>query len=92
MFKVEIHIEGQRLDLFDDETISIVSSVQNIEDISRNFNDYSQSFTVPASPNNNKIFQHWYNFSINNGFDARIRHKAHIDIQSSNFKIGTITP
>lgn len=90
MFKAEIYIEGQRLDLFDDESISIVSSVQKIEDISRTFNDYSQSFTVPASANNNKIFQHWYNFSINNGFDARVRHKAHIDIQSSNFKIGTI--
>ncbi len=90
MYKPEVYIKGQRLDLFEGGNISVVSSVQNIEDISRTFNDYSQSFTVPASPNNNRIFQHWYNFSINNGFDARIRHQAHIDIQSANFKVGTI--
>ena len=90
MYKPSVYIKGQRLDLFDDENISVVSSVQNIEDISRTFNDYSQSFTVPASPNNNRIFQHWYNFNIDNGFDARIRHKAHLDIQSLNFKQGTI--
>ena len=90
MYKAEVYIKGERLDLFDDENITVVSSVQNIEDISRTFNDYSQSFTVPASPNNNRIFKHWYNFSIDNGFDARVRHKAHLDIQSMNFKQGTI--
>lgn len=90
MYSTSVYIEGQRLDLFDDETISIVSSVQNIEDISRIFNDFSQSFTVPASPNNNRIFKHWYNFNINNGFDARVRHNAHIDINYTNFKSGTI--
>lgn len=90
MYKPEVYIKGERLDLFDDENISVVSSVQNIEDISRTFNDYSQSFTVPASPNNNRIFEHWYNFTIDDGFDARVRHKAHIDIQGLNFKQGTI--
>lgn len=90
MFKVEVYIQGERLDLFEDENISIVSSVQNIDDISRNFNDFSQDFTVPATPNNNRIFRHWYNFNITNGFDARIRHNAHIDIESTNFKVGSI--
>jgi hypothetical protein len=90
MFKPAIYIENERLDLFEDENISVVSSVQNIEDISRTFNDYSQSFTVPASPNNNKIFKHFYNASVNNGFDARVRHDAWIDIQTVPFKTGTI--
>ena len=90
MYRPEVYIRGQRLDLFKDESIRIVSSVQKIEDISRVFNDYSKSFTVPASANNNRIFKHWYNFSITNGFDARIRHEAHIDIQSANFRKGTI--
>ena len=76
MYKPEVYIKGQRLDLFKDENISIVSSVQKIEDISRVFNDYSQSFTVPASKTNNRIFRHWYNFSVNNGFDARVRHEV----------------
>lgn len=90
MYRPEIYINGERLDLFNDENISIVSSVQKIEDISRVFNDYSQSFTVPASQRNNRIFEHWYNFDVKNGFDARVRHEANIDIQSMNFRRGTI--
>jgi hypothetical protein len=90
MFKAAVYIEGIRLDLFDEETISVVSSVQNIDDISRNFNDYSQTFTVPASKRNNEIFRHFYNASINQGFDARVRHKAHIDIHTYPFKVGSI--
>ena len=90
MFKTEIYIENQRVDLFEDEGISIVSSVQNIEDISRIFNDFSQSFTVPASKNNNKIFKHFYNASINNGFDGRVRHTARIEMNGTPFKTGTI--
>lgn len=90
MFKVDVYINNQRLDLFDDEKISVISSVQNINDISRVFNDFSQSFSVPASKNNNIIFQHYYDATINNGFDARIRHEARIEINETTFKEGTI--
>lgn len=90
MLNVEVYIENQRLDLHDGEAISVVSSVQNIEDISRTFNDFSQSFTVPASNRNNSIFKHYYNASINNGFDARIRHDARIEINAVPFRVGSI--
>jgi len=90
MFRVEIFIEGQRIDTFDDEAINIEGSVQNIRDISKIFNEFSQTFTVPASANNNRIFSHFYNSDIENGFDARIRHKAFIWVQSLSFKVGTI--
>lgn len=90
MLKPEIYIEGLKLDLFDDENITIISSVQNIEDISRTFNDFSQSFTTPASARNNQIAKHFYNASIDNGFDARVRHTAQIDIQSIPFKRGSM--
>ena len=55
---VQLYIQGQRLDLFDDEDIVITSSIQNSKDISKIFTDFSQSFTVPASKSNNKIFKH----------------------------------
>lgn len=90
MLKPQVYINNERLDLFEDENISIVSSVQKIEDIGRVFNDFSQSFTVPASQTNNGIFEHYYNASINNGFDARVRHPARIEIQTVPFKTGTI--
>ena len=62
-----------RLELFQDENISITSSIQNVNDISKVFTDYSQSFTVPATPNNNKIFAHWYENPIDDGFNANKR-------------------
>jgi hypothetical protein len=64
MNKVDIYVNGFRLDLFDDEEISINLSVQNVQDISKVFTDFTQGFTVPASPRNNEILQHYYNANI----------------------------
>ena len=64
MNKVDIYVNGFRLDLFDDEEISINLSVQNVQDISKVFTDFTQGFTVPASPRNNEILQHYYNSNI----------------------------
>jgi hypothetical protein len=57
---VGVFIEGVQVELFNDEQINVTSSVQNISDISKVFTDFSQSFTVPASPHNNEIFEHFY--------------------------------
>ena len=64
MNKVDIYINGFRLDLFDDEEITINLSVQNVQDISKVFTDFTQGFTVPASAWNNAIFQHYYRSDI----------------------------
>jgi hypothetical protein len=81
---------AKRLELFKDETISITSSVQDINDISKIFTDFSQSFTVPASDHNNAIFKHWYDNSIDNGFDARLRINAFIELDTIPFRSGKI--
>jgi hypothetical protein len=65
MNKVDIYVNGSRLDLFDDEEITINLSVQNVQDISKVFTDFTQGFTVPATPTNNAIFQHYYRTDIN---------------------------
>lgn len=85
---VEVYIEGEKLDLFDDEQITVRSSVQDVNDISKLFADFSQSFTVPASDTNNKLFKTWYNADIDGGFDARLRTQATIDIGTLDFKRG----
>jgi len=64
MNKVDIYVNDFRLDLFDDEDISINLSVQNVQDISKVFTDFTQGFTIPASPRNNEILQHYYNANI----------------------------
>ena len=64
MNKVDLYVNGFRLDLFDDEDITINLSVQNVQDISKVFTDFTQGFTIPASPRNNEILQHYYNSNI----------------------------
>lgn len=90
MQKLQLFIQGERLDLFDDETVSITQSIQNIKDISKIFTEFSQSFTVPASRSNNIIFQHYENIYIDNGFDARQKIPSEIQLNFIPFKTGFI--
>lgn len=91
MRDIEIYVEGKRLDLFDNGTIEIKSSIQDAKDISKVFTDYSQPFTVPASDNNNQIFRHHYKTEItDNVFDGRVRHEAKIFINHLLFKRGKV--
>lgn len=94
MTSVEIYIkignEFRRIDLFKDEKISLTSSVQNINDLSKVFTDYTQSFTIPASKNNNLIFNYWNESGVNDGFDQRIRYDAIIELNTIPFKTGKI--
>lgn len=87
---VQIYIEGNRLELFNDEKINVNSSVQNIADISKVFTDFSQSFTVPASENNNRIFQHFYNSDYDGTINHNLRRDAYIEIDLTSFRRGKI--
>lgn len=88
--KVQIYIEGERLELFNDEKIGINSTVQNIADIAKVFTDFSQSFTVPASPNNNQIFEHFYANEVDGTLNYNIRRDAFIEIDLNSFRTGKI--
>ena len=88
--EIQLYINGQRADLFNDETIQVTSSIQNVKDISKVFTDFSQTFTLPASQANNKIFQHYYNSDVVGGFDARFKVDAVIEINYQPFREGKI--
>ena len=90
MQTVQLYINDQRVDLFSDESIELTSSIQNVKDISKVFTDYSQSFNIPASNTNNRIFKHYYNNYIENGYDARFRSSAVIEINNTPFRKGTV--
>jgi hypothetical protein len=90
MQKVQIYVGSERLELFKDETVSITQSIQNIKDISKIFTEFTQSFTVPASPTNNKIFTHYYNYNIVGGFDARRKVSSSIELNYLPWKNGFI--
>ena len=82
--------EYNRVELFNDEKISVNSSIQNVNDISKTYTDFSQTFTVPASKQNNKIFRHWYENSNDNGFSTLIKADAYIEIDTIPFRSGKI--
>jgi len=85
-----IYIGTDRLDLFEDENIVINSNITKISDITKVFTDTSNTFTVPATDVNNDIFKHWYNPNLLNGFDARKKVPAVIELSGVNFKVGKI--
>jgi len=89
MRKVQIYVDNQRVDLFQDEKIEVKSSVQDIADIAKVFTDFSQAFTVPASDNNNAIFGYYYN-NDNNTFDANNRVASRIEIDHNPFREGKL--
>lgn len=90
MQNIQLYIEGQRVDMFSDESVTITQSIKNVKDIGKVFTDFTRTFSVPASKDNNKIFKHYYNFDINNGFDARTKKPSTIELNSLPFRNGKI--
>lgn len=90
MQNLELYIEGQRVDLFKDESITVTDTLKNVRDIKKIFTAFSQQFSLPASRVNNKIFKHYYNFDIDDGFDARIKKDALIKLNGVDYKKGKI--
>ena len=92
MLEIQLYINDQRLDMFKDESISLTDSIQNVRDIDKIFTAFSRSFNLPASKTNSKIFKHYYNFHIDEGFafDARVKTPANIELNSLPFRKGYI--
>jgi hypothetical protein len=86
----QTELEFSRLELFNDEKISVSSTIQNISDISKIFTDYSQGFTIPCSPTNNAIFQHFYQNDVDATIDYQNRYNAYIEIDTILFRRGKI--
>ena len=90
MQNIQLYIEGQRIDLFKDESVTITDTIKNVKDVSKVFTEFSRTFNLPASKTNNRIFKHYYNNDIVNGYDARVRVKANIELNFLPFKDGYI--
>jgi hypothetical protein len=86
----QLDLNFTRLELFNDEKITVSSTIQNISDISKIFTDYSQGFTIPCSPTNNAIFQHFYQNDVNATIDYQKRYNAYIEIDTVLFRRGKI--
>ena len=72
-------ISDTPVDLFNDESIQLSRQLKDLQDLSTIWTDYTQSFTIPSSPTNDKIFANWFDenaifdgWNPNNGLDANI--------------------
>lgn len=90
MNKVDLYIDGTRADAFNDESITLNLSVQNISDIGKVFGEFSQTFSLPATKVNNGIFSHYYNVDVVGGFDANTRVDAFIEVNTILFREGVV--
>jgi len=90
MRRLQLYIGTERVDLFKDETVSLTQTIKNVKDLKKVFTEFTQTFSVPASSANNKIFKHYYNFDISGGFDARKKQTASIELNDLPFKDGKI--
>lgn len=78
--------------MFKDESITLTQTIQNVKDIGSIFTDFSQSFSVPASKVNNKIFKHYYNYDISpsTSFNANDLVSATIELNYRTFRKGFV--
>ncbi len=90
MIDLEVYIGKSKLDLFDDENVTLKRSVKNYREIDKLFSDYSQTFSIPASKNNNIIMEHWYNSDVQQTFNPSSKKSARLEINKHLFKKGFI--
>ena len=90
MQNIQLYIEGNRMDMFKDESVSLTQTIQNVKDIAKVFTNFTKTFSLPASKGNNKVFEHYYNYDIVDGFDARVKKNSTIELNYLPFEKGKI--
>ena len=91
---VDIYVNGQLLDLYEDEGISLTSSLKQYTDVTKAHGDVTQEFSVPASGVNNIILNRFADAEIvagSNYVDYRIKVPAYLDIDGMKVIEGYIT-
>jgi len=89
MNDVQIYADENILELFDDENIIINLKQVDIRDIATNYSSYTQTFTIPASPVNNKALKYW--FDVKNDIQvSNIGIASRVDIGGVFYKKGTL--
>lgn len=96
MINIQLYIEqtdGQkdysRVDLFDTESMTLISSIQDVKDVSKIFADYSRTFDIPANSTNNKLFKHFYNPDVD-GYNGSTKKLAKIYLNHQPFREGYV--
>lgn len=62
--RFSISIEGVTADLFDDEAIVLTRQIKDFSKVESVYTDYTQSFQLPATDINNRLFYNWFDENI----------------------------
>lgn len=90
MQKISLYIQDTLMDMFGDESISFTDTIKNIKDVNKIFTEFTKTFSLPASKINNRIFKHFYNYDIIDGYDGRVRIPAEIQVNHLSYRKGYI--
>lgn len=88
--QAQLYIEGVKLDMFSDESVSMNLSIKDFKQFDKTLSDYSQPFSVPASKTNNKVFEHYYNSTVNSSFNPNASREATLEINGLPYKSGFV--
>tara|TARA_R110002153_G_scaffold71682_6_gene187835 strand:+ start:362 stop:2692 length:2331 start_codon:yes stop_codon:yes gene_type:complete len=88
--RIDLYIEGQKIDMFKDESLSITEVMKDIKDPSKIFTSFSKRFTLPASKTNNKVFKHYYRSYIDNTIDGRAYLNAELKLNGVTYRVGNL--
>lgn len=89
MVELQLFIDGQQVELHDDESVSLTQTLQDVLDVQKVFTDYTRTFNIPASKTNNKIFKHYYNPAVR-GTSVYLKKDAELYLNYKPFKTGKI--
>ena len=88
---LQLYIEGELVELHDNESVTLTQSLQDILDLQKVFTDFTRTFNVPATKNNNKIFKHFYNPDIEViNFRPKEKKEAVLQLNYKDFKKGFV--
>tara|TARA_R100000773_G_scaffold5168_1_gene5671 strand:+ start:2620 stop:4866 length:2247 start_codon:yes stop_codon:yes gene_type:complete len=88
---LQLFIEGELVELHDDESVTLTQSLQDILDLQKVFTDFTRTFNVPATKTNNKIFKHFYNPDIDViNFRPKEKKEAVLQLNYKDFKKGFV--
>ena len=79
----KLFIDNQLADFFDDETIVYTQSLKNVQEMTGKFAAFTRQFTIPASPTNDSILEHYSRMDVD-GLDPHTAIAAHLLINNIN--------
>lgn len=79
-----------QVELYDNEPLTLKYQISDVRNATQRGDVFSQSFTVPGNPNNNRLFSNIFEIGIDSYFDPRKKAAATIIVDYSKIAKGYI--